>query len=316
MKTLTQNAEEKATEGQIEQITRVAQDAVKKAIKDFGLTKDGAQKVHANGNLLADTANQAVTKVLQELTYVETYEKEEVQSKYGYLSGYTPKGLTEQCNRLRELFSGIGYANLDLLAQIEAGKVELPANAEGWFAIPNIWKKDGQPKIGSTYSECVQKILDTIKETRGRLYNYREGSIDEKHLRQSARTEKFFGELSEAQGNPDILIVAGQFGLRHRGRSVRRAREVFQINEFGFGAFAIGSMLLTHPERLQQSDDLWIDCGGDEFAPGVGGGFSYAPYFYFSGSGVWFGACYVSRACGRFGSSSAFFPPACAGRQN
>jgi hypothetical protein len=29
-------------------------------------------------------------------------------------------------------------------------------------------------------------------------------------------------------------------------------------NECGLGAFAIGIMLLTHPERLKHYDDLWI----------------------------------------------------------
>jgi len=48
----------------------------------------------------------------------------------------------------------------------------------------------------------------------------------------------------------DILVVPAQFGLRHRGRSVRRVREVMNANEFGLGVFAIGIMLLTHPERL------------------------------------------------------------------
>ncbi|MBU0624750.1 hypothetical protein KKF05_00220 [Patescibacteria group bacterium] len=104
----------------------------------------------------------------------------------------------------------------------------------------------------------------------------------------------------------DILVVPAQFGLRHRGRSVRRAREVFMANEFGLGAFAIGIMLLTHPEREVQWEQLHVDCAGDEFAPEAGGGFSGAPLFRFSGGGVGFSARWFDDAYEFCGSASAF----------
>ncbi len=239
---------------------------------------------------------------------LETYKDEEVPSKYAYLSGYKPKGLTEQCNRLREIFPGIGYANLELLQQIEDGKVEIPNGAEGYFAIPNIWKKGIPAKFVGTYSEAVQKVLDLIKKDRnGQFHNYRNGQIDEAHLRQSAKSKAAFEALSEAQGNPDILIVPAQFGIRHRGRSVRRAQAVMTAGEFSLGAFAIGCMLLTHPDRLKHYDDLWIDCG-DEFSPGGGGGFSESPFFRFIDGQVKFDARYVDVAFGVCGAASGFFP--------
>jgi hypothetical protein len=186
----------------------------------------------------------------------------------------------------------------------------LPRNTECPFAIPNLWKPEGLPKIfGSTYSAAVQIILDKLSETHeGKFVNYCKGAIDEQHLCQSARTKKFFQELSEAQGNPDILLVPAQFGIRHRGRSVRRAREVFASNEFGLGAFAVGIMLLTHPERLQHYDDLWIDCAGDEFSPAAGGAFSESPCFYFRGGRLQFVAHDVDDARGHYGSASGSSP--------
>jgi hypothetical protein len=238
---------------------------------------------------------------------LETFANEEVVSNYGYLSGYKPCGIVPQTNRLCELFSGLGYANQDLLTQIEKGEVTLPAGAEGWFAIPNIWKKGGQPKIGATYSECIQTVLNLIKKTRnGKFYNYRDGSIDERHLRQLAKTKSVMEAISEAQGNPDILIIAGQFGKRHAGRSVRRARVVMTSGEFGLGAFAIGCMLLTHPERLMNYDDLWVDCAGDEFSPGGDGFFSCAPYFRFDGDKVKFVTYDVDDAYDFYGTASGF----------
>ncbi len=219
--------------------------------------------------------------------------------------------MAAQCNRLRELFSGIGFANnIDLFDSIEKGEVVLPANTEGWFAIPN-WIKN--PAIfGDTYNSALQKVLDTIKTTRnGKFYNYRDGQLGPKRLRQSARTQEFFRGLSEAQGNPDILIVAAQFGFRHRGRSVRRAREIIvsTSGEFGLGAFAVGVMILTHPERLMNYDDLWIDCAGDEYdGPDSPGRFGRAPCFRFGGGGVEFDASTVDRARGHYGSASGVVP--------
>ncbi len=310
MKPLTQTT---ATSGQVTLLTRMITDVgnskpVQEALA--GLDKDGAEKLKGNPEFVSSIREFVIGKI-SELSVSNQYANEEVASNYGYLSGYKPKGVTEQCNRLRELFPGLGYANLDLVKQIEEGKIELPAHAEGWFAIPNIWKKDGQPKIGTTYSECVQKVLNLIDTDRnGKFYNYRDGEVDEKHIRQLAKTKNAFEELSEAQGNPDILIVVGQFGIRHRGRSVSRAREVFTSNEFGLGAFVIGIMILTHRERLMNYDDLWIDCSGDEWSPDGDATFSKSPCLFFFGGKVKFGASGVDGALGYVGSASGFFPQA------
>ncbi len=107
----------------------------------------------------------------------------------------------------------------------------------------------------------------------------------------------------------DILIIAAQFGLRHRGRSVRRARLVVSSEGgFGLGAFATGCMLLVHPNRLQHYNDLWIDGGGDEYSPGGDGEFSQAPCWGFSGGRLEFGARDVGRASDYCGAASGFYP--------
>jgi hypothetical protein len=251
-----------------------------------------AQRLNERGGEL----KAGIAKLIAELSVTDRFKDEEVNSTYGYLSGYTPKPIVEQVKRLVELFPNIGgYAeNADSLA--------LSDGAEGWFAIPR-WEK-----IAPTYGEAVQKVLDLIKQTRsGKFYNYREGQLGSDRLKQSDRTVAAFEKLGEEQGD-DILIVPAQFGIKHRGRSVRRAREVFAVNEFGLGAFAIGIMLLTHPERLQHYDDLYIDCAGDEFKPDDEREFSDAPFFYFFGGRVKFIVSRVVRASGRCGSASAFLP--------
>ena len=218
---------------------------------------------------------------------------EEVQSSYVYPKGYKVKGITEQTNILRQLFPGIGNALEKLADQ------PLPPNAEGWFDIPK-WEK-----FAPTYGEAVTGVLATIGFKRN-FYNYRDRQLRAEYLRQHACTAKMFQKLGDEQKDHDILVIPAQFGLRHRGRSVRRARGVFTDNEFGLGAFAIGMMLLTHPEREVQWEQLHVNCAGDEFSPGADGDFSHAPLFYFGGGGVEFGARWYVGAHEYYGSTSAF----------
>ncbi len=287
-----------ATAGQIKQINRLIADAVEKIVTELGLDKDGAQRVIEHGDELVGNIGEVALATLKDLSVSDKYKGEEVKSTFGYLSSYKkPKGITEQTNRLRELFPGIGYANEKL------AEATLPENAEGWFAIPR-WEK-----VGSTYGEAVQKVFDLIKQTRnGAFYNYREGQLGSNQLRQSAKSVSIFQKLGDEQKDQDILVVPAQFGIRHRGRSVRRAREVMNANECGLGAFAIGIMLLTHPERLQHYDDLWIDCAGDEFAPGADSGFSESPYFELIGVEVRFDTHVVGYAFDVYGSASVCLP--------
>ena len=78
--------------------------------------------------------------------------------------------------------------------------------------------------------------------------------------------------------------------------------------EFGLGTFAVGIMLLTHPLRLQDCDDLWIDCAGDEFSYDADGQFVSAPCFFFDGGKVKFDTSVVADAGGGYGSASASVP--------
>lgn len=278
------------TDGQKKQYLRFVEDAAERALAEVGLDKDGIQKLIENG----DEFQADIVASIGKHSISNQFADEEVESRYGYLSGYKPKGITEQTNILRQLFPGVGFADEKIAEQ------PLPPNTEGWFAIPK-WET-----MAATYGEAVQKVLDKIKETRGgKFYNYRDGQLGPQYLRQSAKSLKAFQKLGTEQKDHDILVVAAQFGLRHRGRSVRRAREVMNASEFGLGAFAIGIMLLTHPERLRHYDDLWIDCTGDEFSCDGAGRFGIAPCFRFSGDGVRFDTLGVGHASDLFGSASA-----------
>ena len=279
------------TDGQKKQYLRFVEDAAEKALSEAGLDKDGIQKLIENG----DEFQSRIMTGIRDLSVSNQFADEEVQSSYAYPKGYKVKGITEQTNILRQLFPGIGFADEKLADQA------LPPNAEGWFAIPK-WEK-----FAPTYGEAVEKVLAMIGSKR-KFYNYRDGQLGAEYLRQHARTAKMFQKLGREQKDHDILVVPAQFGLRHKGRSVRRAREVFAGNEFGLGAFAIGIMILTHPEREVQWEQLHVDCAGDEFDPVADGAFSGAPLFRFGVGRVGFVAYWYGSARGSCGSASAFVP--------
>lgn len=225
------------------------------------------------------------------------FESEEVDSQYGYFSGYKPKPIAEQVARLRQLLPKLGSVDEKLAEE------NLPLDAEGWFAIPR-WKR-----ISPIYYKAVKIVLDLIKETRnGNFYVHREAEIFMQYLHQHERTVAALKRLGKEQEKHDILVIPAQFGLRHRGRSGRRARETMNVSEFGLGAFHVAIMILTHLERLEHYRDLWIDCAGDEYAPGSGRRFSI-PCFKFNGNGdggAGFSSDWFDLPNDHYGSASGF----------
>jgi hypothetical protein len=292
MKTITQTA---ATAGQVKQINRFASDAIEKVLVKLGLDNPGAQRVIEHGDEFANAIREAALESLKGLSITFKYQDEEVKSTYVYPKGHKVKGITEQTNILRQLFPGVGFANEKL------AEAELPQHAEGWFAIPK-WQT-----IAPTYNEAVEKVLEALKKSRkDGFFNYRDGKLGSEYLRQHKRSVGFLEKLTAEQPDHDILVVPAQFGLRHRGRSARRAREVFQANEFGLGAFAVGIMILTHPERFTKYEDICVDCSGDEYAPDADGDFSNAPSFRWDDGRLEFGTNWTDDADGYFGAVSAF----------
>lgn len=273
-----------------------------------GLDEELAQKlIESKDNYLATKVVRMIRGeafnpwVSQELSVPDLFASlradEEVWSRRKYPESYTLKGVTRQITILRELFPELKDATCD-----ETNARRPPYGADGWFAIPR-WEK-----IAPTYGEAVEKVLALIASKR--KFYYRDGMLGAEYLRQHARTQMGFQKLCDQQKaygkDCDILVVPAQFGLRHRGRSVRRAREVFTAHEFGLGAFAVGVMFLTHPERLQRYNDLWIDCAGDEYAPGADGNFSCAPFFYTTDGWAKLDAHGYNEGDDRFGSVSGF----------
>ena len=290
------------TSGQEKQIIRFGSDAIEAALKVLGLDKDGAQRVIEHGDEFASAIRNTALPALQNLSVSDRFKDEEVKSNYGYLSGYSkPAKITDQIDILRSHWPSLNPDPALRYYREVYPTLQLPRWVEGPFAIirPGFFSD----KYGEELAEVLKAIA---KDRKGKFMNYREDQLGPQYLRQTERTLVMLRALMLQPLGSDILISPAQFGIRHRGRSVRRAREVFVAREYGKGAKDVGTMLLTNPIRLQHYDDLWIDCAGDEFSPGADGAFTSAPIFFFSGGGVRFGACWASGAGARLGSVSGF----------
>lgn len=278
---------------------------VEAAYDKAGLSDNEAQRVNdAPG--LAELVGDFIAGKRQS----DQFKNEEVASTYVYPSGYAIVPIRRQIDILMQTFGlSLGYTH-EFMEKVFP-KLTLPDWAEGWFAIPSVDALAARffPNVkdpAARYSEAVKIVLAKIAKSRS-FYNYREGQIEPSHYRMNARTALAMDLIMEQQKG-DILVVPGQFGLRHRGRSVRRAREVMTHPEFGLGAVGVGSMLLTHPKRLVSFNDLWIDVPGDEFSYDGGGQFGSAPYFHFRDDGVRFDANVVDDTYDHYGSASASVP--------
>lgn len=234
------------------------------------------------------------------------YRNEEVFSNCSYPDAYNgPNDIEEQILCVGDLFK------LNTINAMElSGKLpRLTLGAKGWFAIPKISAVAHKhfsriTNIEEQYCKAVAMVFELIKESRP-FYNYREGEIVSSQLRQCHRT-LFFLQQIELKQPGDIIIIGAQYGMRHRGKSVRRARESFFDKEFGLGAFQVGVMALTHPERFTCWDDLSADCAGDEFRSNNEELFVKAPIFYFDINTFMFDACSISDSNRHFGTVSAF----------
>jgi hypothetical protein len=184
---------------------------------------------------------------------IPTAALQKVPSAYGYFSGYKPGvvGIADQVNRLKRAGVMVGTFNERVVRE------KLPPHSEGWFIRPS-WEM-----FAPTYSEAVAKVLELLRRNRGgKFYNYREGSLEYMDLHQTRDTETAFTSIQKKQGSETIILPA-QFGIYYRGHSSVLVEEEVGSREFLLDTYTVGIMLLSHPARLGNEEDLGIICGGD-----------------------------------------------------
>jgi hypothetical protein len=263
---------------------------------------------------LAELAD-LIANFIAEARLTDKFKDEEVKSNYTYPNEYKgPKPIEEQINGIARIFGLDPTSALEYAKQLPALDSFVPAHAlrwTGWFAFPSVDVLTAKyfPEVtdqAEKYCRALQLLHQKIADSR-RFYNYREGQITPDHLRLHARTAQALATLAEMQKG-DILIIAAQVGMLHRGRSTRRAREVFVSNEYGLNSVMGCAITLTHPERFVRWEQLHMDLPGDEFCPNAGGRFSGAPFLDFSDDGVKFYTNDVDLPLEYYGSGSWFLP--------
>ena len=235
----------------------------------------------------------AAQKIIERLTKSDKYQEEDTISRREYPPSYSIRPIEVQIAILRDAFPELGGC-IDRLA-----RSPLPEEAEGWLAIPR-WQA-----VSVRYNEAVERMT-AVLESKRRLSNRIVDNLGPKYLRQNERSKLAEELVAKQQPGSDILVLAAQFGLRHRGCSARRARVGMTANEFGLGAFALGCMLITHPERLSDINTLMIDCSGDEYSLRADTIYDRVPLFDFDLGGMEFSIFYEDRALDRWGTPTAF----------
>jgi hypothetical protein len=270
-------------------------DAVQEACRTVieQLDRQSAQSVLDMGRKLKAEVTERVVEIVHRHTTSDKFKDEEVGSDRVYPPTYRVRPLEAQVTELKKLFHGLGSC------QERLSRKPLPEGAEAWFAIPR-WQA-----VAPTYSEAVERVLEVLCARR-KVSNRIIGKLGEKYLRESERTKLAEKILGEQQEGSEILVVGAQAGMLHRGSSARRTRVSMAGNEFGLGVFAIGCMLLTHPERLSTGDTLMIDCSGDEYSVRADYTFDRVPLFDYDIGGIEFSIFYEDRARNLWGTPTGF----------
>jgi hypothetical protein len=270
---------------------QAAQDAYRTAIDR--LDRHSAQIVLDMDKKLKSEVADLVAEVIHRHTVSDKYKDEEVGSNRIYPPTYRVRPIEAQVTELRKVFPSLGSC-LEKLA-----RKPLVDGAEAWFAIPR-WQA-----LAPTYSEAVELVLGVIASRR-RISNRIIGRLGPTYLHQSERSALAGKILAGQQQGCDILVVAAQAGMLHRGCSARRTRVAMAGNEYGLGVFACACMLLTHPERLSTGDTLMIDCSGDEYSVRGDYTFDRVPLFDYDIGGIEFSIFYDDRARNLWGTPTAF----------
>lgn len=265
--------------------------AYRKAIEQ--LDRQSAETVLDGSDALRSELFRSVVEMIERHTASDKYRDEEVGSNRIYPPAYRVQPIETQVNELRKLFPGLGACPIRL------ARLPLPEGAEGWFALPR-WQA-----LAPTYNQAVELVIELLSRRR-RFDNRIAGRLGTAYLRSSERSRLAQTILADQQPGSDIQLVALQAGMLHRGSSARRTRVSMASNEFALGVFAVACLLLTHPERLSNSETLMIDCGGDEYSVRGDYTFDRVPLFDYDLSGIEFSIFYEDRARNLWGTPTGF----------
>ncbi|OGY24149.1 MAG: hypothetical protein A2172_01225 [Candidatus Woykebacteria bacterium RBG_13_40_15] len=206
---------------------------------------------------------------------------EEIESSQGYPDGYRFKSAAGKLLALQSLHllgtDDYGSHVKELATHYARN---MPKGAEELLVCP---KPSRAKEWGLTYSynlplSSALIILDRAIKPRFQNWWKDEQLGDTEMLRLTDKTAAALDKL-EAETPGDYLVIPVQMGMRHRGRSARRAVACFAENEFGLGPLEVAYYLASCPERFVMWYDLGIICAGAECKDSPKGEFDGCPAF-------------------------------------
>lgn len=260
---------------------------------------EGWQRVLEHGDELLEAVAEVYVTKTRELSVGNCYAHQQVASNFDYSPGYIANEVSRQIDLIRGPWPMINPDGAWKYATEVLPKLPKPAKAEAPYVIIR------QGFFSEQYIEAVAEVLKVLAAMDGGLENYLKKYMSATYLQQCSRTLRLLAAVGEQQPG-DLHVLYGQFGKKHAGESVLRAREIFPAREIGFGIFQGGAMLVGNPGRLVSFDDLWMDFPGDEFRAKASGPFGRAPCLHFRGDRCKLLAHEVGDFHVHFGSVSGF----------
>jgi hypothetical protein len=289
-------------------------DKGRKFMDIVGTAYDKAKLVDDEAQNVNDTPGLAdlIAGFIAENRSSNKYKSEEVRARWGYPKSYKRSGVEQQIDLLRSHFPFLNpdaaikyhrevYGSLQQPEWVEGPLVLIPTTA---FKRHCFHEAEGAELLCNAVNLGLEKL-----EGSRTFYNWRKGQITPDRYRRNPRYEPGYDQLYATQPNSDFVIVGGQYGKRHGGRSMRRALEVMRGGiELPAGGLEGITMALGNPTRYAQFEELDTDLPADQFRPGVEAGFWRSPYLCFSGGGLGFVMGDVGRPGEDYGSVSFSVP--------
>jgi len=235
------------------------------------------------------------------------------ESEYGYPEGWHLKPLDVQAAILKEYFPGLDTSHVHELAgrYMRDGRLDLPEGMDGLAVIPKLspiaYHLEAPRCFGEewpVYNRAMRRLLEVMGKAIPNFRDLSHGQVSKRQLRRDEKTVKSYEAMSDLPG--EVMVLAVQTGLRYRGKSPEYVWDLLEEGEFGLDAFAVGCIILTHPERLVSRDDLAIDCPGSVLYPE--GRMCGVPCWSFHDGEVRFNLHHLDHASAYYGSASTRLP--------
>lgn len=165
------------------------------------------------------------------------------------------------------------------LNMIYGEKKLLDKNSKTYFAVPSFSVLAEKVLPGGDKHQQYCKVMEFIfKKFEGKykFFNHCNDSVLPERFHRSKKSFELIEQIEKQQGN--ILLIETRFGVPTKNRTAYLIRENLLENEFCFGIFEIGSIILSH-----NWNDFKINCDGDGFMKSeTSKGFEMAPFLVLS----------------------------------